>query len=340
MRKLLIFLFLILIYGSSNAQMDTTKFIYQLDFSAYSDTLVDNQKSSLLIKFAQQEEFDELGVSHIIDRLIEEGKITIYKDEDCTKGFEEYEFPFSTFGAESDSIRYRIGRNEPFTSKDTSLSFTVKTCELQILFPNEKSLFQLEQHWKFDEESQGLSNTIQKINLGYFENQQFKRLCSIKNNPSIVQNIQTELEKPSVIWAKQIEYEMSFDTISSEDILQRKISSKEHFNAHEIVDIHGKVIPNEVAFLQYFDGFDTIPSANPETFEREDWIVRYCYNPDDNSTYRIVQDFYFDTEINSINTKILAIAPLRNYYDNFGYFRFTRLMFWIVYDDDFLKRFN
>ena len=59
-----------------------------------------------------------------------------------------------------------------------------------------------------------------------------------------------------------------------------------------------------------------------------------------NYYYRIVQDFYFDTRTNSMNTKILAIAPLRDYYDLLGNFRFTRLMFWIVYDDEFLKRFD
>lgn len=329
-------LFLFLICCISNAQMDTTKFLYQLDFSEYSDTFIDNQKSSLLIKFVSENEFDELGVAYIIDRLIEEGKITIYKDENCTQHFEEYEFPFSTFGVEQDSMFYRLARNEPL--EDTVTSFVViRGNHPQILFPTSNSIFQLEQHWKFDKKSQKLSSTIQKINLGYLENHGFKRLCSIKNKPSTVQNTQAELEKSSVVWAKQIVYEMAFDTISFEGVLQQEIRSEKHLKTHKIVDIHGKTISNEIAFENYMNGFDTIPSANIETFEPEDRIVRHCYNPDNNNYYRIVQDFYFDTKTSSFNTKVLAIAPLRDYYDDFGNYRFKRLMFWIVYDDDFLK---
>lgn len=339
-RLLFCFLFLFRILFV-NAQTETTKFIYQFDISDYADTILENQKLSLTLKFIKQNRnsFDDLGFAYLLDRLISENKITIYKDENCTQHFEKRAFPFSTQGEKYDSVFQKIAREAPLTKEEILFSLQSPTPEFQILFPNNNSVFQLIQNWNFDDKKQELSNSIKTINIGYFEANHFKRLCSIKNKPSIIQNITSELNKSSVIWAKQIHYKADFENDSFIGTLQEKIISEKHFKSHKIVNEKGQLIDNAV-IDNYFHGLDTIFTVNPETFESEYKIVRWTYNPSDNTTYQIAQDFYFDTETNAMNTKILAIAPLRNYYDDFGNFRFTKLMFWIVYDDNFLKTFD
>lgn len=324
---------------ATKGQIAKTKFVYQFDISEYTDTIITNQQSNVLLKFINKNRnnFDDLGFAYLIDRLLEEKKITVYKNEICTQIFDKLEFPFSTQGEKFDTLFQKAMQNEALTKEETSLSIQVKPPHFQILFPNQNSVFQLNQIWKFDNSTRQLSNSIATINLGYFDNQNFKRLGTIKNNPSTVESVQSELGKSSVIWAKRIHAILSFSKSNSDDSLQQKIINETHFSSHKIVDNQGKTITNETAINNYFNGFDTISSVNFETFELADKIVRHCYNPADNNKYQIVQDFYFDATTNSINTKVLAIAPLRDYYDDFGNFKFTRLMFWLVYDDDFLK---
>lgn len=340
MKNLYCLSLIILFINVSYAQIDTTNFIYQLDFSTYTDTFPSGQKSSILIKMIQEKEFDELGIAYIVDRLIDERKIVIYKDEYCIKTFSEYEFPFSTQGEIYDSIFQKLMRNESLTQEENLQLIRKPRHQLQILFPTDQTLFQFTQHWNFDTATQKLSNSIQKTHIGYYsyyEKNVFKRLFSIKNKPSTVQNIQTELAKPSVIWAKQIEYEMLLN-----DSLQYLLVNEKHFAANKIVDKRGQPVTTEQAVYNYFDGRDTVIAINPETFEEELAIAFHCYDNwnNDYNTFKIVQDIYFDVSTNSFNTKILAIAPMRAMYDYLGNYLFHKYSFWIVYDDDFLKTFS
>jgi hypothetical protein len=146
----------------------------------------------------------------------------------------------------------------------------------------------------------------------------------------------------SVIWAKEFSYNGTFENKNLREILL----SENHRNAHKIVGSGDRsyiLSANELKQLcQTNTGTDTIITFNPETFEEKMTIVntQQYFDAEHITTFRIVQDFYFDTETNTFKTRILAIAPLMKIFNDNGDFVYQYPLFWIVYEDDFMKTFD
>ncbi len=311
------------------AQSESTTWMYNLEDEKPKN---ENQRSQKLIKIINNKRYDSIEdfLGKTIRLAIENGELTVYKNKACNNAFTTEE---------------AIAHLE-LSSIDTIITFNPETFEEKfkivksrnILFPNKSTTYELVQEWNYNDESNQLEMSLKSINVYYFTLNKSKEvfenyLFSFKTNdlPSVTQA--EVLNNPNVIWAKEIRYNGTFENQKLVD----ELLSKEHLQNNLVYDyfMDKKVENPEIKEIE--TSIDTIITFDPETFQEELKIVQSEFKKSDINSFRVVQDIYFDTETNQLQTKLFAIAPLYYYYDKEGNYKYTTPIFWIVYDDDFLK---
>ena len=342
MKNLLLTTFLLLITLFANAQTETTNWLYNLEGKTPETPKIENQNNAITLKILNTERhFDEdFILGRTIEQAINNGELTIYQDRKCTK-------PYSKEAAKNAILSVSV---------DTIITFDAETFaeEIKIIrkeipfFPNERTVYELEQSWEYDNKTNGVNMRINAVHvsvLGVNANGEVldftyrKPIFSIKNEDLKKINFLKDLEKPSVIWAKEFSYNADFQNAE----LRAKLLSKKHLNAHKIVagyDRKSILTPDE--FKQLSETgilIDTVVTFDPETFEETIAIIKTEVNFDAEhiTSFRVIQNFYFDTQTNSFQTRILAVAPLRKAFDEQGNFKYQFPIFWIVYEDDFIE---
>lgn len=342
MKHLFNLLICVLISTFSNAQIETTNWLYNLEGQTPIIPKIENQNNTTTLKILNLSRyFDEnFLLGEHIKRAINKGELTIYQDKECKKAFSKTEAKATILEVKTDTI----------------ITFDAETFEEQmkvvrhekLFYPTEKTVYELEQNWKYDKKQHQLTMNLEAIHVYFLEqydngevadltNRTY--LFSIKNEDAKTVIPQKELQKMSVIWAKEFSYNGTFEN----EKLRKALLSKKHIENHKIIDNNRMDIltNNEIVKLTQKSAIsiDTIITFDPETFEEEWTIVesKLYYDTEHITSFRIKQDFYFDTQTNTFKTRILAVAPLRKVYDEEGNFKYQYPIFWVVYEDDFMK---
>lgn len=330
--KYLIFCLLFLSFHSlSTAQTTTTSEIYDLEVNLSETSTIKNQKRTTILKISNPNRFQQgnLIFGLTLKKAIKAGKLTIYTDENCKKALPK---------SKLDEFLIK-------SSMDTIITFDPNTFEEQVkiveikeqIFPNENTAYGLTQNWNFNKKTQQLNMTVENIHV-YNTAKVNLHLFSIKNGSNQAISSTKELNNSNIILAKKIDYTLTFD----DDKLRKALLSKKHLNAHKIISATDRrtIFPkNElIEITQGDEVIDTIITFNSETFEESVKIVKYKndFDAEHITRFRVSQEFYFDAATNTIKSRILAIAPMKKYYDENQNFMFEAVMFWIVYEDDFM----
>lgn len=78
---------------------------------------------------------------------------------------------------------------------------------------------------------------------------------------------------------------------------------------------------------------DTIFVIDPVTYEEKQEIVRNEFNWTSVKQFRLKEDWVFDEESATMQTRILGLAPIRDVIDDNGNYRGQEAMFWIYYPE-------
>lgn len=334
-----IFLFLFSI-NLVDAQTETTNWIYQLENPTVERYQVKNQTKTITLKLQNIYRFRNqnflLGLT--IKKAIEEGKLTVYEDEKCTK-------VMSIKTAKAKMVYIFI---------DTVTTFNPETFEeySKIVhtkidrFPIDETIYELSQKWNFKAKSTSSIMALEAIHISHYElieieNAEKKHyLFSIKGEDLESIMDASKLENQSVTWAKYIEYEGSFEN----DKIKQKLFTKLYLNDHKILGYypdnepynkHNILTKSEIETIGA--SIDTIITFHPETFKEKMTVIRNFLDLNNIKTFKIAQELYFDTQDYTFKNRLLAIAPIIAVYDDNGNYKYERPMFWVVYDDDFLK---
>ena len=122
--------------------------------------------------------------------------------------------------------------------------------------------------------------------------------------------------------------------------LRTALLSKEHLLKHKVINAsdYSQILDEELIALSFQGAVDTLMDLKPQDFDPTINVVR---QPDLDihqiTHFKIVQDIYYDEVNQCFQTKILAIAPVVARYDDIGNFTFYESLFYVVYDEDFLK---
>lgn len=326
----------LLIYTVSNAQTETTNWLYNLEGKTPAIPKIENQNNTTTLKMLNLSRyFDENFIlGEYIKQAINRETLTIYQDKKCKKAFSKTDAKDVILSVKVDSI---------ITFDAETFMQEIKVIRQERFFyPIEETVYELEQSWKYDKKTNRLTMSLEAIHVYYLEIdangdvanlKQRNYLFSIKNEDAATVIPQKELQKMSVIWAKEFSYNGTFEN----EKLRKVLLSKKHTENHKIVDGSKMQVltSNEIEQLtKSATQTDTIITFDPETFEEEWRVVKSEYYI---ASFRILQDFYFDTKTNTFNTRVLAVAPIRKFYDDNGNFKYQSPIFWIVYEEGFLK---
>lgn len=341
MKRLFNLLICLFICTISNAQSETTNWLYNLEGKTPARPKIENQNNTTTLKVLNLSRyFDENFIlGEHIKQAINNENLTIYQDRKCKKAFSKMEAKATILSVEIDTIiTFNVG----------DYMEEIKAVRREkVFYPIEETVYESAQSWKYDKKTNQVAMSLDAIHVHYLkvndngqvadlENRTY--LFSIKNED--VENVipQEELQKMSVIWAKEFSYTGTFEN----EKLRKALLSKKHIGKHKILDSNrmGILTGDEIIRLtQNTISIDTIITFDPETFE-ENWTIvksNLYYDTEHITSFRIIQDFYFDTETNSFKTRILAVAPLRKIYDEEGNLKYQYPLFWIVYEDDFME---
>lgn len=343
MKNLSIIVFYLLLLNIANAQKETTTWQYQLDDNQIEAFQVKNQVKTIELKTQNLYQFrnQEFFLGAVLKKAIEEGKLTVYKDKKCRKAMTIEE-------AKAKMV---------FTSLDTIITYNPETFEghptivenRTKLFPIDETIYEFTQSWNFKSSTQKLQ--LDAIHISHYDlanepNKDRKNyLFSIKAKD--LKNLENSkiLEIPNVIWARYIEYKGNFENTK----IREQLLSKSHLLEHKIINNGYDDNPLKDYFIfeaaeiqseSFMESVDTIITFHPETFAEKMMIRRYKLNLDDITSFKIAQEIYFDTKDYTFKVRLLAIAPILRRYDEFGKFRYESPLFWIVYEEDFLKWFD
>ncbi|MFK7950099.1 MAG: hypothetical protein AB8G11_21085 [Saprospiraceae bacterium] len=342
MKRLFNLLICLLIWNISNAQIETTNWLYTLGGEMPKELEFENQGETKVLKILNNSRYiypNAILVKTLND-AISNGELTIYKEKMCKNSISKEAAEKLLIDLQADTII--IFNPEIFDERMTVykayggfLGFNKTVCEM-------------EQDWKYNNITKQLEMDLKAIhiyslkrkdNSEEFLNIEAKKyLFSIKNNGKKVTNATAELKKMNVIWAA----EFTYTDVFKNEKLRKVLLSKSHQKAHKVISaLDRKTILTDHEIEEISTGFvsDTVITFDPETFDEHINIssTKLYYGENHIRTFQVVQDFYFDIETNSFNTRILGIAPVRKMYDDRGDFKYQYSMFWIVYDDDFLK---
>ena len=337
--KYLFCLVLLWIVNISNAQTETTNWLYNLEGKTPERPKIQNHKHETILKILNLSRYfdNDFILGESLKQAVNNGKLTIYRDKKCKNAYSKVEAQNVILRIQIDTILNLLPDfNEKIKIVREEVSF----------FPNEETVYELEQSWKYDKKQNQLTMSLDAIHVYFLErnangnvedliNRNY--LFSIKNKDAKKVIPQKELEKMSVIWAKEFSYTGDFNN----EKLRAILLSESHRNAHKITATYdrNKELTNveikELTTTQITH--DTIITFDPETFEEKITIIKskVFYDATHITSFRIVQDFYFDTATNTFKTRILAVAPMRKRFDDNGNLKFQYPMFWIVYEEDF-----
>ena len=328
----IIVLYSVFIYG----QNETTEWWFLLEQEAEHQVNLpfQNVKTTSLKLVNYQRFYDDnflLGLT--LQRAIEKGDIPIYKNKSVGTSYSSEEVKEALY-----EIKW-----------DTAVVYDMETFEEEIqiiqneesLFPTSKTAYQLEQYWSFDEDKQELNQNLTAINIGHWQmakndfinTETLKADFTIKNKAI---NSQLSIEQSSVTWAKTI---YTYGTFYDRK-LREAIFSKKHLSQHKIVNAwdYDFVLSESDIETTLRGEVDTVMDYKPHEINPKITVVTTeNRSAAQITTFRIVQDIYFDSQLNAFQTKILAIAPSIEQFDDGGNFQYYSPLFWIVYDDDFLK---
>ncbi|MFK7950104.1 MAG: hypothetical protein AB8G11_21110 [Saprospiraceae bacterium] len=324
MKKLFFLLILILICSVSNAQTDTTNWIYDLDEQnkkLYTYPYFNNP----ILKIINNDRIDTdyfLGLT--LRKQIETEQLKIYQDKNCQRVYKETDCALNK--VTTDTII-------TFDSETFAESMKIVFNDLS-KFPNENTYYQLTQSWKLDKRTNELTSKIINYHIIEMTENDTTRLFSIKNPTATISNSE------DIIWIKSMTCQNQFtDTtlinlLLSETYLSQQILVKKQFYREPTYIDYAKV--DEL----YGVKTDTLKQFDSESLK---WKITYrTYSVlDDVKEFRVVQDFYFNAKTNAIESKVLAIGVIVptniNYSFRSQYIYYNSLIFWIVYNDDFLK---
>ncbi len=74
---------------------------------------------------------------------------------------------------------------------------------------------------------------------------------------------------------------------------------------------------------------DTIEVVDPITYKMIQTPIENKINPEDITRFRVKEDWFFDENSSSLKVRIIGIAPLKEYYDDFGNFLYEMPLFWV-----------
>lgn len=322
-------------FMSIMAQTETTHWKYQLELDPANREFqvhLDQQRNSSLLKMTNIHRFEEdyFMLGHTLRKSIEDKQLRVYNKSDK---------PYAK--SDISTILDEVYLDSIIVFDEETWEEKIQVIEQKdVLFPSEKTVYQFNQKWSFDNENQKLSNTISSINVlnGFEKKENEKFLFSIKNKAS-KKTIETPrmIENSSVVWAKKMYYVAEFNNIE----LRKKILSTAHFNQHKVVSNEYENTPlNLEEIAVYFEGsVDTLLDYNKDEPDHQASVIK-----GDNLTakdiiyFKILQDIYFDIETYSFVSKIVAIAPCKIEYDDITEeYMYVNILFWIVYDDNFFK---
>lgn len=78
---------------------------------------------------------------------------------------------------------------------------------------------------------------------------------------------------------------------------------------------------------------DTIVVTDPISFKQSTQIVENQFDWTAVTHFKIKEDWVFDENMSQMHQRIIAIAPLKNSYDENGNYRGQQAMFWAYFDD-------
>jgi hypothetical protein len=329
---------------STIAQTETITSIYNLEGKTPKAHKIEDQKHSKILKIINSQRFKDSDfiLGKTLQNAIETNTLTIYKDKDCT-------IPFA-----ADNVMEALF----FIGVDTILTFDPVTFAEQWkvvrheyqLFPNEETVYELNQQFTFNQKAQQLKGELEGIHVSYLKvddrgetrplNERI-HIFSIKNIDKNIKKAEKELKQNHITWAKQIDYNITFQNKA----LRKILLSETHLTTNKIVFAHDKktLVSSEIlkeitAPISY--AVDTIITFDPKTFKETVTIKKekIYYNAENISRFRVAQDIYFDAKTNSFKTRILAIAPIRIVRRDDGSIKYNYPLFWIVYEDDFFEK--
>jgi len=326
------------------AQTETVTSIYNLEGKTPEAHKIKDQKHIKILKLVNSQRFkkDDFILGKTLQEAIETNKLTIYRDKKCTK-------PYA-----ADDVIEALA----FEGVDTIITFDPETFAKQPkavryeweLFPNEESVYEVSQKFTFDDKKAKLKGQITNFHLSYLriddrgDTQPLSERThtfSFKNTDKNIKNAAKELQQNNIIWAKQIDYNITFQN----ENIRENLLSEAHLKANKLVSMRDRKSPVSSKDLKLFTepisyALDTIIAFDPNTFAEEIKITStpYHYNKEHVTQFRIAQDIYFDAATNTFNTRILAIAPIQKIYRENGTLKYSFPLFWIVYDDDFLEK--
>ena len=330
MKKLLFSLLLLLTISFATAQITTTNWLFQFD--EFKNTYGKNhgQRRNTTIKMLNVdyvEDTDNLFGTHLF-KQIKNDDIIVYKDAACTQPFQKKEMK---------AFYEQLKRIE----LDTVITFDPETFaeEKKIvrwakdIFPSKEIGYRVRQEWNFDENAQRLSSNIKSLAATNI-NDNILPYFSVKVKDGDKAVTSADFNNENFILIQRIDYIGNF----AGKAMEKYLLTDEHFKKNKIYSIGGEVTLEYVQ--QSFEAsIDTVITFDPETFAEEVQIVKQeATDKSKIGNYRIIQDFYLDPVNMVIKNKIIAIAPLKVVKGNSGQYLTEEPMFWIVYDDAFLKR--
>ena len=334
MKKLSFSLLLLLTVSFATAQIATTNWLYQLDRfrPIYVQELGQHRNTRIkLLNEKDKESPENIFGTHFF-RHIKDGRITIYKDEACTKPFEKHEM--NAFYKELN-----------VTIVDTVSTFDPETFEAGLkvvsyqtdLLSSEDVGYRFEQAWNFNKKTQKLSSTIESLSITNVKTTGQQAFFSVKVNDDGKPITEADLKNDNFILVQRINYTRNFEGSK----MYKYLLSDKHLEKNNVFSGDKELSLDQIHELYTSStGVDTIITINPETFEESVTIVvRDKIAPKDIERYIMIQDFYLDPVNMVIKSKIIAIAPLRILRNQTTGVKYREVpMFWIVYDNVFFER--
>lgn len=308
----------------SNAQTDTTNWEYLLDVNY--KTITETPK---LIKLDKKAASNENALGAILNLAIRKGEIIVYQDKVCEKTYSVEQVNELLDTRYNDTIK----ELNVLTMEDTFI-ITKNIIPLSV-----KSLttYELVQMWNYNDNTNQLEMTLKSVHVYFYQNKvdgEVKNyLFSFKVDDSPKKSRAEIMNDSNIIWAKEIRY----SGVLSNQKLSEKLLSDEHLdNKVLIYDLERGKVLESFKFGEYT--MDTIVTFDPETFEEVILLdVKYEFIKSRDKYLLVMQDIYFDKATNQLQVKLHAVSPTVIHHQIDDENTYSQHLFWIIYDDDFLK---
>ena len=218
---------------------------------------------------------------------------------------------------------------------DTIRTFNPKTCQEEIKIEKVfihnflNKAYRLKQNWYFNDKTQQLYSTIERLTIVDLSTENETSILSIKVNDDGKPVTLQDFRNDNFILVQRIKYIAEFKNKN----INNYLLSDKHYKKNRVNN--GLDIPMTLDEIKKaFEGsIDTIITFDRETFQEGYKVTeKKAIHPDSIKKYRIVQDFYLDPESMIIKSKLVAIGPIIENKDEISK---INLLFTIVYDDDF-----